>query len=112
RRGILGARNIVLDDDARRTRKDVSGLARAHRIAQANVHGLGVGEPDRHPNRRRHHLDIRRVQDLARLLHHLPLFLARAVLHEGVDVWKEIESNLLWQRSRWIDPLASYESRR
>ena len=58
------------------------------------MHRLGMADEHRHAHAGRDHLDGR-IEDLLRLVDHLPFLLCRAVLHEGIDMGNDVEGDLL-----------------
>ena len=76
------------------SRQDVARLFGADRLLELDVDRLGVADEHRHAHAGRCQLDLR-VEDLLGLGDHLPFFLGRAVVHEGVDLGNDVEGDAL-----------------
>src|SRR6056297_108039 len=84
---------LVDHHDTRAFAQDVAGLVLIEELLKLNIDCLGMTHKHRHPHTGRRDFD-RGVHDLLGLDHHLPLFLGRAVFHEDVYMWNDVEGDV------------------
>ena len=89
---VLG---IVAELDAGRGGEDGARLLGRDLVLEFKIDGLGMCAHHGDADAGAGNLHVRKMHDLARLIHHLHLFLGVAVRLEDIDVREEVERNLL-----------------
>src|SRR3546814_6686587 len=94
RRDVTTILTLVDEHDARRFTQDGLSLLRRDLGLELDIDSFGMGKEERHANAGGGELDCR-DQYLLGVQQHLPFFLGRSIVQEGVDGGDEGEGNLL-----------------
>ncbi len=92
-------RRHVFDDQARRLREQLERALDGQVLARLDVDRLGVPDPHRHAHARDRHGDRLVLEDLARLEHHLALFVGVVVAARKLPA-APITLNAIWSADR------------